>query len=409
MAEKPRPSIGIFFERESIPLIELVGSLGTEWAVVWILDGQQQVGLERFGHVADITGLDARAAAAVLAPHGLDGVVAFADCQLVRAAHIAGLLGLPHNPAHVAEALVDKARQRDLMHAAGIIDPAYCEVGETIPPQLASLKGPLVIKPAVGFGGRDTVCVTDTDAAIAEINRRRRDGNYDRVLVEQCLGVPPPNPCDTLGDYVSVELLVNDATVACAGVTGRMPLAPPFRETGGFIPDALENAVRDDVVSAATAAAQAIGVRNGCLHVEVKLTDAGPRIIEVNGRVAGGGIPQVLRRQGGPDLYQCAAAIACGRMPDLPQVAANGRIRFDLAVQPPLEEDVELAPDWRHTIGEMPYIEDVRLRATNARVEPCDGSYGFLLQASGSVASHTELSEVQRQLQALVVAREVRD
>jgi len=85
-------------------------------------------------------------------------------------------------------------------------------------------------------------------------------------------------------------------------VTGRFPLAPPFRETGSFLPSDLGPADQDAVVALAGAASEAMQVLNGLLHTEIKMTPEGPRIVEINGRV-GGGISGMIARLGGPSLH----------------------------------------------------------------------------------------------------------
>ena len=45
----------------------------------------------------------------------------------------------------------------------------------------------------------------------------------------------------------------------------------------------------------ASEATKAVGVTIGCLHIEIKLTDQGPVVIEVNGR-PGGGMSEMLER-----------------------------------------------------------------------------------------------------------------
>ena len=116
-----------------------------------------------------------------------------------------------------------------------------------------------------------------------------------------------------------------DAGVPSAvAVTGRMPLAEPFRETGAFLPCVLDSSEQRDVAQMAVIAARALGVRCGCLHTEIKLTGDGPRIIEVNGRVAGGGIADLVAAVKGIDMYESAVRSALSKPV---AVAIGGRDR----------------------------------------------------------------------------------
>ena len=106
------------------------------------------------------------------------------------------------------------------------------------------------------------------------------------VIESYMVGASPP-PSGQFSDYVSVESVVADGVISHLAVTGRLPQAEPFRETGLIIPTDFEPSVVEELLRVATAAIRAIGVRIGCLHTEIKLTDKGPRVIEVNGRIGG--------------------------------------------------------------------------------------------------------------------------
>jgi biotin carboxylase len=71
------------------------------------------------------------------------------------------------------------------------------------------------------------------------------------------------------------------------------------------------------VAPAATAAIKALGITDGVQHVELRLVDGRPRLIEVNARVGGDMIGHLVRLATGIDLPKAAADLACGRAPDL--------------------------------------------------------------------------------------------
>lgn len=108
-------------------------------------------------------------------------------------------------------------------------------------------------------------------------------GPEPALIVEEYL---PGRDDQPLGDYVAVECAVDGGVVALA-VTGKLRLLPPFRETGQFWPARLPADEREEIIDLAVAALEALDVRTGLAHVEIKLTPAGPRVIEVNGRLGG--------------------------------------------------------------------------------------------------------------------------
>jgi hypothetical protein len=66
---------------------------------------------------------------------------------------------------------------------------------------------------------------------------------------------------------------------------------------------------------------QAFGFRHGVLHVEGKCTAKGPRIVEVNARMGGGRIHQIVEAVWGVDLIEAHLRSALG----LPQALAPSR------------------------------------------------------------------------------------
>jgi hypothetical protein len=61
----------------------------------------------------------------------------------------------------------------------------------------------------------------------------------------------------------------------------------------------------------------AIGFGFGITHTEIRLTAAGPKIIEVNGRLGGDLVPYLGLRATGVDTGLNAARVACGLEPEL--------------------------------------------------------------------------------------------
>lgn len=241
-----------------------------------------------------------------LAVARVDGIVTFSERMVALTAACADALGLPYHSPATAALLTDKARQRERLRWAGVDDTRCVAVRsvEDYAGAVAGLGGPGVVKPARGGGSRDTY-LTGAMPPIEELLCRHADAGL--VLEELLVG----RPTDGIGDYVSVETAVVDAEPHHFAVTGKFPLIAPFRETGQFWPARLtadeEEAVRDLV----TRALAALDFRIGIAHTEVKLTPAGPRLIEVNGRL-GGHLNELSSRFNGTNLVAAAGRIALG-------------------------------------------------------------------------------------------------
>ena len=402
--------IGVVYEPDSVPILALVAAVRGRWPLVWIfrerLDPQELARLQRFGDCSDLSGLTAPDAAARLRELGVSGITTFADGGLRYTAELATELGVLANSPEVAVRLTDKLAQRSALAAAGLPTPPFSRVDPDLSESalkrvLDKIPFPVVVKPAVGTGGRDTTSAAGFGELAAELNRRWAAGDRRTLIVEHCLGQWPPAAIDGYGDYVSAEAVVAAGELEVLGVTGRMPLAMPFRETGMFAPSQLTADEEDAVRAVATSATHAIGVEVGCLHIEIKRTSDGPRVIEVNGRVAGGGIPDLLLSASGENLHAAAAAAAMGE-PVRRVGKPSGSVSYSFALQPPMGQPSRLADDWRERLAAISGVRHVEVRAESATVQPADGSYGYLLMIFGEAASHGELRGLHAEMNALI-------
>jgi biotin carboxylase len=140
------------------------------------------------------------------------------------------------------------------------------------------------------------------------------------VLVEEYL----------TGPEISVDAAVHSGRVLPMFVARKEVGYPPYFEETGHLVDAADPMLTDPVLRAVVQDAHtALGIADGMTHTELKLTPAGPKIIEVNARLGGDHIPYLGWRASGIDPGLAAAAVACGRPPP---VAADrsmiGAIRF---------------------------------------------------------------------------------
>jgi biotin carboxylase len=93
---------------------------------------------------------------------------------------------------------------------------------------------------------------------------------------------------------------------------------PAFIETGHMFPAALSAADTEVVTRTAVHALEALGLMDGVVaHTEIKLTSAGPRVVEVNPRPAGNRITELIRHVTGIDLAAAFVEVSLGHSPDL--------------------------------------------------------------------------------------------
>lgn len=249
---------------------------------------------------------------ALAARHVLAGVVTWDEWSLVPAARVAQILGLPTNSVEVMRACRNKATARSLFARHGVPSAASMKAQTLLEAGLATMTigYPAVVKPAAFAGSIGVIRVDRPEElpnafefASAGARQSRED---TAVLVEEYLD----------GPEVSVECVTRHGVTTAVAVTRKaLGPAPHFEEFGHTI-DARDPLLAD-VAPAASAAVKALGITDGVQHVEMRLVDGRPRLIEVNARIGGDMIGHLVRLATGIDLPKAAADLACGRAPDL--------------------------------------------------------------------------------------------
>lgn len=284
----PKPKLAFVYHPRSFGVMSLVEGAQGVCDLLWIVDtSQPEVEsmtrlLRRFGPCVDVARLSIDEAASVVAQLEPDGVLSLADESLLWTAQVAQRVGLSFMSPETAVRLTDKHVQRIALSEGGLAVPRHWIITgddqEATWSRIASEASfPAVLKPRKGSGSRDTVPVTSLDElrTLWEERRTYHGRPQEFVLEEYIADSPDPVGGDGFAGYVSVESFVCNGTVTHLAVNGRMPPAPPFRETGFFIPSALDADLERAVLKVATRAVSAMGVTVGCLHTEIKLTPLG--------------------------------------------------------------------------------------------------------------------------------------
>ena len=246
----------------------------------------------------------------------LDGVVAVDDRGVVVAALAGERLGLAHNPPEAARRARDKIAMRAAFSAAGVLQPAHRVVSDPSA-DVAALAGevgfPAVVKPVTLSGSRGVIRADDAAGAARAADRIRRilaDAGEDPggpLLVE--VFVP--------GQEVAVEGLLRGGRLEVLAVFDKPdPLEGPyFEETIYVTPSRHPAAVLDRAERAVAAACEALGLREGPIHAELRLPPGRPDepvVLEVAARSIGGLCSRSLRFGLGVSLEEVILRHALG-------------------------------------------------------------------------------------------------
>ena len=272
------------------------------------------------------------------ADHPLDAVVGVDDGSTVVAAVAAERLGLPHNPVAAVERSRDKARAREVFAAAGLPTPGFATHTATLATrQLVALATetsyPCVLKPLGRSGSQGVIRADDPSAFVAAFRRVAAilgcgaDGYDDsgeagdsgepgtsaagqeaRILVEDFIP----------GVEVAVEGLLRAGTLEVLAIFDKPdPLDGPFFEETLYVtPSRLDADRQREVELVAARATEALGLREGPVHAEVRLNTDGAWVLEVAARSIGGLCARTLRFGAGITLEELILRHAAGM--DLP-------------------------------------------------------------------------------------------
>jgi biotin carboxylase len=260
---------------------------------------------------------------------GIAGMVSYDESRILATAAVAEALGLPTSPTEAIARCRDKYLTRQALAAAAVPQPAAVAVRsvEQASSAAARLGYPVVLKPrhlAASFG------VTRADSA-GELAAA-----YSRAL-----SVTLPEAPERFDDPVLIEEYLDgpEISVDSACFDGRVvPLVVAHKETGflpsfeevGHVVDGADPLVHDGhLQDVLTRAHRAVGFTTGITHVELRRMADGFKVIEINARLGGDLIPYLGQLAHGVDLSLAAAAIACGRAPDLNPVTSRvAAVRF---------------------------------------------------------------------------------
>ncbi|SEM10980.1 ATP-grasp domain-containing protein [Streptacidiphilus jiangxiensis] len=258
---------------------------------------------------------DPAALGEALAQLGADGpgvgVLTWDETVLEVTAQAAEKLGLPHMSAAAAAHCRDKYRTRSLMAEAGLPSVRYRLVTSEDEALAAAeeLGLPVVVKPRALAGSMGVVLAEDEQQVRDAYTLAAAVGYADLptghgVLVEEFLD----------GPEVAIDSAVLGSRVRSAYVAKKeLAFAPYFEEVGHLVSGFTDEPWQQEARLLVRDAHRALGVEHGVTHAEVRMTAAGPRLVELNGRLGGGLIPWAGQLATGIDLVGAAGDLAVGK------------------------------------------------------------------------------------------------
>lgn len=209
-----------------------------------------------------------------------------------------------------------KSYMRNRLKEYGVPIPAYYAVQDfkEFQAAVAAIHGSRIVKPADNAGSRGVVSLDGnrdySEKELCDIYEySKANSRNGTVMVEEYM----------TGPEVSVEAITVDGRTTILTITDKFITPPPyFVEIAHSEPSGLDAATQEQIRRVAMAAVAAVGLQNGPSHTEIKVTEEGPKIVELAARLGGDFITsKLVPLSTGVDLVGASVLLATGQEPDL--------------------------------------------------------------------------------------------
>lgn len=314
--------------RPGIRALEVAKRLGhrvtfvTAHQMDWLFGDADKANLRRHAdHLLEISDThDPDVLTAALRDHAarypVDAVLSVLHQFVEPSAIAAARLGVRGVSADGVRRARDKARCRDILRDRGIPSVRYRLVrsADEALDALVEIGYPAILKPTTGVGKVLTTMVHDRDEVkehFAQAGRNYdglRSGVKEEITLEFVLEEFAQGPLYSLELGVSTHGDYSPFAVLKRKVGRHNPVLELGSTIPGDLSDAQYNAAADYLIDVV----KAVGLDVGVFHLEFIYTEGGPRLVEVNPRIAGGAIPDLIRTATGQDLFEYLIRIYAG-------------------------------------------------------------------------------------------------
>ena len=147
----------------------------------------------------------------------------------------------------------------------------------------------MIVKPVDGFASINVAKVTHEQELLAAVRGIFSCASYGQNVAARRVALLEEYYS---GELVSAEVVSVKGAHRVLGITDRQVSSDHYVELGGTFP--AEKTGMREIERFVQKVLDAIEYDFGMSHIEIMLTDHGPRLVEVNPRIAGGPVPEMM-------------------------------------------------------------------------------------------------------------------
>lgn len=237
----------------------------------------------------------------------IDGVTTIAsDVAVLTVNYVAEKMGLVGNPDNYSETVTNKFLMRRCFMEHNIPSPKFCLTEGNIPRVVSTFRYPVIVKPTDRSGSRGVEKVDVQDELKAAIARACKESFQKKAVIEEFVD----------GREISVESISNQGKHYILQITDKVTTgAPFFVELEHHQPSSLSDDIKARVKSIVLNALDALHIKFGASHSELKITAEGDiRVIEIGARMGGDFIgSNLVQLSTGYDFLKGVIGVALGQ------------------------------------------------------------------------------------------------
>jgi len=249
----------------------------------------------------------------------IDGIITVAsDMPMRTVAMVAESMNLIGISSKTAMNATNKLKMREVLLENHVPSPRFYKVDsyESYKHVTTLFSDNFIVKPADNSGSRGVFLVRNQDDIEPAFKYSRNYSISGELIVEEFME----------GPEVSVELMAYKGKVHVIAITDKITSgAPMFVEMGHIQPSRLDPKILKQIEEVAVKAAKAIDIMIGPSHVEIIVTNEGPKIVEIGARLGGDNIAtHLVPLSTGVDIVEGLIKLSLGEEPDLERKYTKG-------------------------------------------------------------------------------------